>query len=158
MKTHLQLSFLETSMVTHRFGGRMVTQLLKVRGIENLLSSLGLSQLISEPTKFEPTKNPSCIDLIITDQPNLVLGSGTRHSLDSCCHHQITYCKMNFSIPPPPPPPPKRKAPKILPLLVNNLFIINCKEKAKLFTDFFSQKCKPVINDSFFTRLQSSDK
>ena len=40
MKTYLQLSFLETSMVIHRFGGRE---------IENLLSSPGLSQLISEP-------------------------------------------------------------------------------------------------------------
>ena len=53
------------------------------REIENLLSSLGLYQLISEPTNFEPNKNPSCIDLIITDQPNLVLDSGTRDSLDS---------------------------------------------------------------------------
>ena len=31
----------------------------------------------------------------------------------------------------------KCKAPKIPPLLVNNLFIINNKEKAKRFTDFF---------------------
>ena len=44
--------------------------------IENLLCSLGLLQLISEPTNCEPNKNPSCIDLIITTQPNLVLGSG----------------------------------------------------------------------------------
>ena len=43
----------------------------------------------------------------------------------------------------------KCKAPKIPPLLVNNLFVINCKEKAKLFTDFVFQQCKPVINDSF---------
>ena len=43
------------------------------RDIENLISLLNLSQLISEPTNFEPNKNPSCIDLVITDQPNLVL-------------------------------------------------------------------------------------
>ena len=73
------------------------------RDIENLISSLNLSQLISEPTYFEPNKNPSCIDLVITDQPNLVLDSGTRASLDSFCHHQITYCKLNFNIPHPPP-------------------------------------------------------
>ena len=42
----------------------------------------------------------------------------------------------------------KCKAPKIPPLLVNNLFILNCREKAKLFTDFFSQQCNPVINHS----------
>ena len=71
--------------------------------IENHLSSLGLTQLISEPTNFEPNKTPSCPDLIITDQPNLVLDSGTRASLDSLCHRQIIYCKVNFNIPPPPP-------------------------------------------------------
>ena len=71
------------------------------REIENLLSSLGLFQHISEPTNFEPNKKPSCIDLVITDQPKL--DSGTRASLDSVCHHQITYCTVNFNIPPPPP-------------------------------------------------------
>ena len=40
----------------------------------------------------------------------------------------------------------KRTAPKIPPLLVSNLFIINCREKAHLFTDFFSHQCQPVIN------------
>ena len=54
--------------------------------IENLFTSLGLSQVICEPTNFEPNKNPSCIDLVITDQPNLILDCGTRASLDSYCH------------------------------------------------------------------------
>ena len=71
--------------------------------IENLISSLNLHQVISEPTNFEPNKNPSCIDLIITDQPNLILDCGTRASLDSFCHHQIIYCRVNFRIPPPSP-------------------------------------------------------
>ena len=66
--------------------------------IEFILSSLGLSQVISESTNFEPNKNPSCIDLVITDQPNLILDSGTRASLDPYCHHQIIYCKVNFRI------------------------------------------------------------
>ena len=34
--------------------------------LEDLFTLLGLCQLISEPTNFEPHKNPSCIDLIIT--------------------------------------------------------------------------------------------
>ena len=71
--------------------------------LEDLFTLLGLSQLISEPTNFEPHKHPSCIDLIITDQPNLILDSGTRPSLDPYCHHQIIYGKINFRIPPPPP-------------------------------------------------------
>ena len=71
--------------------------------IEHLLTSLGLSQVISEPTNFEPNKKPSCIDLVITDQLNLILDSGTRSSLDPFCHHRIIYCKVHFRIPPPPP-------------------------------------------------------
>ena len=73
------------------------------REIENPISSLGLSQVILEQTNFEPNKTPSCIDLVITDQPKLVLDRRTRASLDSFCHHQITYYKVNFNIPPPPP-------------------------------------------------------
>ena len=258
--------------------------------IENLFTSLGLSQIISEPTNFEPNKNPSCIDLIATDQPNLILDCDTRASLDTFCHHQIIYCKINFRIHPPPPferkiwhfnranravikrsmttfpwlqhlnintdpnwqvktftenflnimsnfipnetkrfvprDPPwitkpsktmlnrtnrlfknykrhrykeqdkvrlgvfriecqeavataklsyltnmgnkvndpgtsqksywkiinrvmhKCRAPKIPPLLINNRFILDCKEKAKLFNDFFAQQCNPIINNS----------
>ena len=61
--------------------------------IKELFTKLGLFQLISEPTNFEPHKNPSCIDLVVTDQPNIILDSGTRASLDTYCHHQV-----NFSI------------------------------------------------------------
>ena len=71
--------------------------------IEELTSFLGLTQIIDEPTNFEPNKKASCIDLIFTDQPNLVTSSGTRSSLDSMCHHQITHCVFNYNIPPPPP-------------------------------------------------------
>ena len=73
------------------------------RELEDMFTSLGLSQVISEPTNFDPGKKPSCIDLIVTDQPNIILDSGTRASLDPLCHHQIIYCKVNFRIPPPSP-------------------------------------------------------
>ena len=258
--------------------------------IEELFTSLNLTQIIADPTNFETGKNPSCIDLIVTDQPNLILDCGTRGSLDPRCHHQIIYGKVNFRIPPPPPcertiwhyhrantayitrslemfpwldhlslnhdvnwqvktftdiflnimrnfipneikrivprNPPwinkqlktllnkknrlfknykrhgykaedkarldlfrekcqvaveqaktdylnklgnklndsrtsqktywkiinrvinKCRAPKIPPILINNVFIMNCKEKAKLFNDFFSNQCKPIINNS----------
>ena len=246
------------------------------------LFNRSLSQVISESTNVEPHKNPSCIDLIVTDQPNIIVESGTRASLDSCCHHQIIHCNVNFRIPPPlpferqiwhfnransaaikrcmisfpwrqhlnlnidpnwqvktftdiflnimsnfmpnetkrfvPRDPPwitkslktmlnkkrhgyknvdkvwldafriecqqavesvklvyltylgnrindpntsqksywkiitrvmnKCRAPKIPPFFVNNLFILNCREKAKYFYDFFAQQCKPVINSS----------
>ena len=45
----------------------------------------------------------SWIDLIFTDQPNLIVDSGVHPSLHSNCHHQITYCKLNLSIEYPPP-------------------------------------------------------
>ena len=41
--------------------------------LEEMFSDLNLSQIISEPTNFTPNKNPSCIDLLITDQPNVIL-------------------------------------------------------------------------------------
>ena len=66
------------------------------REIEAMLTSLGQPQVIAEPTNFDPGKNPSCIDHIVTDQPNIILNSGTRSSLDPLCHHQIIYCKVNF--------------------------------------------------------------
>ena len=75
-------------MLTLNFGGLMATT-PEGREIDDLLTSLNLYQVISEPTNFEPNKNSSCIDLVITDQPNLILDSGTRASLDPYCYHQI---------------------------------------------------------------------
>ena len=48
----------------------------------------------------------------------------------------------------------KCRAPKIPPLLVNNMFILNCWEKAKLFNDFFSQ-CMPNTTSSVLPSLNS---
>ena len=86
-------------MLNPSIGGLMVIQLLKAR---KLNISCHLSQIVSEPNNLEPNKKPSCIDLVITDQPYLNLDSGTRAFLGPYCHHQIIYCKVNFSIPPPP--------------------------------------------------------
>ena len=47
----------------------------------------------------------------------------------------------------------KCRAPKIPPLLVNNVFILNCCEKAKPFNDFFSKQCKPSNNASVLPPL-----
>ena len=258
--------------------------------IEELTSLLGLKQLINEPTNMEPNKNHTCIDLIFTDLPNIVMDSGVRPTLDNVCHHQMTFCNSNLKSLPPPPyerkiwhyeraeidlikravsyftweqhlnanpdvnwqvesfteiilnimsnfipneikrinprDPPwltkplrqknrkqkrlyrnfkrhgykiedqirvntfseecrcaiavaknifinksgstladpntskkaywkivnklmnKCRSPKIPPILVNNKFIINCKDKATLFAEFFSQQCKPVTNDN----------
>ena len=69
---------------------------------EPLSSDLGLHQLISEPTHLIG-ESKSCIDLIFTDQPNLVIESGVHPSLHDQCHHQIVYGKLsvsNIALPP----------------------------------------------------------
>jgi len=42
----------------------------------------------------------------------------------------------------------KSRAPKVPPILVNNEFISNCIEKAKLFNEFFTNQCKLINNSS----------
>ena len=73
-------------------------------GIEigNLTSSYGLVQIISDATHVLPTSS-SCIDLIFTNQPNMITKSGVYPSLHSNCHHQITYADINFKTFYPPP-------------------------------------------------------
>ena len=71
--------------------------------LESLASVYGFHQLLSQPTDLLP-QTSSCIDLIFTDRPNLIVDSGVYPSLHSNCYHQITYCKRNFNIEYPPPP------------------------------------------------------
>ena len=40
----------------------------------------------------------TCIDLIFTDQPNLVVNGGVHPSLHKNCHRQIMFCKLNLKI------------------------------------------------------------
>ena len=63
---------------------------------EPFTSDLGLHQLISEPTHLIGSSK-SCIDLIFTDQPNLLIASGVHPSLHAHCHHQIIYGKLSVS-------------------------------------------------------------
>ena len=50
--------------------------------IENLTSQFGLHQVIKEPAHILDTFS-SCIDLIFTSQPNLIIESGVHSSLHS---------------------------------------------------------------------------
>ena len=70
--------------------------------IDAVTSQFGLQQLINEPTHLVANSS-SCIDLIFTSQPNLVMESGVHSSLHPNCHHQITYAKFNLKIHYPPP-------------------------------------------------------
>ena len=60
---------------------------------EPLTSDLGLHQMISEPTHLMG-QSRSCVDLIFTDQPNLLLETVAHPTLHEQCHHQIVYDKL----------------------------------------------------------------
>ena len=42
----------------------------------------------------------------------------------------------------------KSRAPRVPPLKVNDKFVVDCKDKARLFNEFFADQCKPNINES----------
>ena len=70
--------------------------------IETITSHFGLHQLIHDPTHILG-KSSSCIDLIFTSQPNMVVNSGVHPSLHANCHHQIAFAKFELKIYYPPP-------------------------------------------------------
>ena len=65
------------------------------------LIEINLYQLADEPTNSWGERM-SCIDLIITGQPNLFIELGVHPSLDSHCQHQLIYGKLNISSSTPP--------------------------------------------------------
>ena len=57
----------------------------------------GLQQIINSPTHILPN-TASCIDLIFTSQPNLIIDCWNHASLFPRCHHQIIFTKINFQV------------------------------------------------------------
>ena len=60
-----------------------------------------LHQIIEKPTHI--LENSSCIDVVFTTQSNLIVASGTHHSLHPNYHNQNIYAKFNIKIHYPPP-------------------------------------------------------
>ena len=56
--------------------------------IHSVTISYGLQQLITQP-KHLLANSSSCIDLLFTDQPSLIVDCGIHPSFHSNCHHQI---------------------------------------------------------------------
>ena len=75
--------------------------------IDTVANSYGLIQLIQEPTHILNSWT-SCIDLIFTSQPNLVIESGIPSLLHSNCHDQIVFAKFKFNLSIFYPPPYER--------------------------------------------------
>ena len=57
----------------------------------------GFPQLINEPTHIQ-TNSSSFIDLIFTDQPNLLVNTGVHASLHPNRHYQIVHSSFNLNI------------------------------------------------------------
>ena len=68
--------------------------------IETITSYFGQHQLIHDPTHILE-KSLSCIDLIFTSRPNMVVNSGVHSPLHADCHHQIVFAKFDLYYPPP---------------------------------------------------------
>ena len=70
--------------------------------LDAFFESNDLTQLIDQPTNIE-SRGLLCVDLIITDLPNLTVDYGIHSLPDNFCHHQIIHGKVNVSVPSPPP-------------------------------------------------------
>ena len=70
--------------------------------LNEIITSQNFSQLVTEPTHIIGP-HLSCIDLVITDQPDFVNECSILPSLHSCCHHQINHIELNVTNPPPEP-------------------------------------------------------
>ena len=62
--------------------------------IEGVTSQNGLHQEINEPTHIL-NNSSSCIDLMFSSKPNLLIEPGVHPSLHRSCHHQIFFAKFN---------------------------------------------------------------
>ena len=65
--------------------------------IDGVISQIGLQKMIKQPTHIIGDSS-SCIGLIFTAQPNLVMESGIHFLLDANCHLHITSAKFNLKI------------------------------------------------------------
>ena len=72
------------------------------KNIESLTSQSEFKQVISDPTYLLESVS-SCIDLIITPQPNLVINLGVHSAPHPNCNHQIIHAKFNLKVFYPPP-------------------------------------------------------
>ena len=70
--------------------------------VEALTSFYGLNQLIKTPTHLLQN-SATCIHLVFTNHPHLVIESGAHSSLSSTCHHEIVFAKLNLKVEYPPP-------------------------------------------------------
>ena len=62
----------------------------------------GLHQIIIEPIHILRRSN-SCINLVFTNETNLIVDSGVHPSMHQNCHYQVAHCELNLNTELPPP-------------------------------------------------------
>ena len=67
--------------------------------LEDVFDNSDLHQLVNEPTHFSGN-SATCIDLVVTNQPNIINDCSIKPSLHSTCHHQINHVEVNIINPP----------------------------------------------------------
>ena len=67
--------------------------------LEMVFDNLDLHQLVKEPTHFSGNA-ATCVDLVVTNQPNIINDCSIEPSLHSTCHHQINHVEVNINNPP----------------------------------------------------------
>ena len=86
-----------------------------------------------------------CQETVETAKTNYLKNIGNKlHNPETC---QKSYWKLINKV------LNKTAAPKIPPLFRDNKFILNCKEKANIFNDFFCRQCKLIVNNSTLPKL-----
>ena len=65
--------------------------------LESITPYYGLYQIINDATHILPLST-SCIDLIFTNLPNLVINTGTHPLLHQYCHNQVIFAEINLKV------------------------------------------------------------
>ena len=71
--------------------------------LSDFMMTNGLEQLINAPTHFHAGCSPTCVHLILTNNPAAFVNSEVIHSPDEHSKHQIIQGNIYFPVPCPPP-------------------------------------------------------
>ena len=71
----------------------------KGKKLSKFMMTIGLERIINEPTHFQADCSPTCVALILTNNPPAFVDSDVISSPDEHCVHQIIQGNINFSVP-----------------------------------------------------------
>ena len=70
--------------------------------IHELFVKHNILQTVNQPTNIT-SRTQHCIDLVATDQPNIIIKNEVAPSLHTNCSHQVNLVKLDLKCPPAPP-------------------------------------------------------